>query len=255
MTLVIVEKFHLVIGLCARHGMVVDGTESWSIVEKWQRRLGGEHGFVEGGANRSLCNRKNSKRTPVHVRDANVVSDHRTVVGVREPAHLHRTGDFYSGGPGCAAIQRGGEAHVQLAGAGGATLVGIVVVNDRDVRISTGSRGIDSDAGDEVIERAAGGVDGNATDGAPGRSIGGGAHDDVVGSASGAEAAIGPHDENFAGSINAGRRQVGIAQSGRNEVALDAGDSLAAAPAYAAVGRTKYVNASALEGPMTVPFG
>src|SRR6266567_6351244 len=132
MTLVIVEKFHLVIGLCARHGMVVDGTESWSIVEKWQRRLGGEHGFVEGGANRSLCNRKNSKRTPVHVRDANVVSDHRTVVGVREPAHLHRTGDFYSGGPGCAAIQRGGEAHVQLAGAGGATLVGIVVVNDRD---------------------------------------------------------------------------------------------------------------------------
>jgi hypothetical protein len=54
--------------------------------------------------------------------------------------------------------------------------------------------------------------------------------------------------QNFAGSIDAGRRQIGIAQSGRNEVALNAGNRFAPAPAYATVGGTEYVDASAFEG-------
>src|ERR1039458_5717927 len=56
-----------------------------------------------------------------------------------------------------------------------------------------------ADAGNEVIDGTCGGVDGNASNRSPVFAVSGGTHDDVVGSAAGAEAAVGPYDEDLAG--------------------------------------------------------
>lgn len=163
-----------------------------------------------------------------------MVGDHRSVVG--KPACLHWSGKSYSAGPGGAAVDGGSEAHVQLASAGGAFGGRIVVVNDGAMRVGAGSRGVDADAGKEMIHWARSGVDGDPSDGTPSFAVGGTAHNDVVGSAARAEAAIRPHDENFAGAVDARRWQVGIAPTSASQVTVDAGDGLTLASALAAVG-------------------
>ena len=170
---------------------------------------------------------EHTERIAVHVRHADVVGDHRAIVGNGQPSELHGSRNLRAGGPGRAAVGGRCEADIQLASAGCAIGVGIVVVDDGDVGMSAGGGEVRADAGDEVVHFAGDGVYGNAADFAPGGAVGGRAHDDVVGTATGPEAAVRPHDVDFSSAVNAGGRQVWIAQSVWAKVAGDGRDRLA----------------------------
>src|SRR5579864_3562119 len=169
---------------------------------------------------------ENAEGIAVHVRNSDVVGDHRAVIGNREPAHVHRPRNLLARGPGRSAIGGGGETYVQLARALGAAGIGIVVVNNREVRVGARAGWIDADPGDEVIDGAGGWVDRNTGYRAPDFAVGRSAHHDVVLGTAGAKAAIGPDHKDLAGAVNGGGRQVGIAQSGSVEMAIDVGYQL-----------------------------
>jgi hypothetical protein len=70
--------------------------------------------------------------------------------------------------------------------------------------IGSGSGGIGADAGEEVIDGAGDGIDGDARDSGPGLAIGGSAQHDVIAGAAAAETAIRPDDINLAGTVDGG---------------------------------------------------
>src|SRR6478752_4119809 len=77
MSFVVIEEFHLVIGMRVRYWMIVHGTEPGRIVRHGQRSLRGVHCFVQGRAGWSLRHGKDSKRTAIGIGNANVIGDHR----------------------------------------------------------------------------------------------------------------------------------------------------------------------------------
>src|SRR5208282_9975 len=106
---------------------------------------------------------------------------------------------------------------------------------------------IDADSGQEVINGAGGRINGNPRHRAPALAIGGGTYHDVVRSAARAEATIRPHHKYLACAVDAGGRQIGISYPAGIQVAVDAGDRLALAPALAAIRGTEHVDAAALK--------
>src|ERR1700685_1922594 len=91
---IVKEELHLVIGLRARHRPVFCRTEAWRVVRRCQWSLGGGDRFAERSSDISLRCRKNSKRIPRDVGDANIVCDHRSIVGNRQPGQFHRPSDL-----------------------------------------------------------------------------------------------------------------------------------------------------------------
>src|ERR1700722_12939698 len=93
--------------------------------------------------------------------------------------------------PSVPAILRDGETYFKFAGI--TTLRHrIVIISHGQVGRLTGSGAIHAQAGKKVIDRALGRINRNASDRAPFRSVGGRAHDDVVGGASTAKSAVAP---------------------------------------------------------------
>src|ERR1022692_2517892 len=114
--LVVVVVVHLVIGLRTRHRFIRKPAKSRSAPRRRQRRLRRVHGFCQRGPLVRLRRREHAEGIAVHIRNANVVGYHRSVVRDRQPRQFHGTGYFYSRRPGCAPIGRGHETHFQLAG-------------------------------------------------------------------------------------------------------------------------------------------
>jgi len=119
---------------------------------------------------------------------------------------------------------------VEAAGRLRAIAFWIEVIMNRDVRRCTGSCRIDADSGDEVIDCAGGGIDGNAGDRGPVNAVGGSAIYEIVGGAFGAEAAILPHDVDCARAIHGGGRQGAAANAAIIDVALNVRDGHGSGP-------------------------
>src|SRR5579859_5978188 len=83
---IVIEEFHLVIRLRARDRSLFCGTEARSVEGNRQRRFGREHGFKISGADLGASHCEDSEGIPVHVRNSNIVGDHRPVVGDWKPA-------------------------------------------------------------------------------------------------------------------------------------------------------------------------
>src|SRR5208337_41075 len=164
------------------------------------------------------------------------VGDHVTVVGQRQPGDLHRPSDFLAGGPSGTSILRSVEAHVHRTARFCAIGDRVVIINDGQMSGGSGGGGIGPNTGDEMIDGARDGVDGNTAGSCPLCAVSGCAEDDVVGTATRAEAAIAPHHINITCAVNGCGRQIGVTQTGGDTVLRDAGDICAAAPGLSAVG-------------------
>ena len=92
-------------------------------------------------------------------RGRDVVADHRALRGGRDVGQRHRPGQLGRRAPVRAAVGRGDEADVELAGRRRAGGVRVVVVGQRQVRARSRGGRIDGQAGDEVVDAAADGVD------------------------------------------------------------------------------------------------
>ncbi len=178
----------------------------------------------------AACDRENSERIAVHIRHADVIGDHRAIVGDRQRADFHRSGNLRTGGPGCSAVHRSGESDVKLTRACRAICGRIVVVDDRQMRVRAGSRRIDADAGDEMIDRARRRINGDARNRSPCLAISGGAHHDVVFFAACTEAAIRPDHIDVSRAIDSCGRQIRVAQSCSDEVAAESTQSAGSCP-------------------------
>src|SRR5581483_5856602 len=167
MSLIIVEKFHWMIGMSVRYRTVIDGTESRSVVRNGQRIPRGVRRFVESrSAGRQRAN-ENAVWIAVRIRDTDVIGNHGPVVRDGKPADTHGAAELGSGRPGCTAVGGRGESDIQLTRGDGAIRVRVIVVDDGDMGAGTGSRGVGADAGKEVIDGAGSSVDRDAGYGAP----------------------------------------------------------------------------------------
>ena len=169
--------------------------------------LRGVDRFVECGSRVRLGHGKDSVGNAVCKARCDVVADHETVLRIGEPGELHRSGESGRSVPRASAIRRGNVSNEKLARCGHAVTLRIVVVMQGDVSSGARCRGIDSDAGDEVVDCGRDVIDWNAGDSAPGRTVGGGAVDEIVSRAACAKAAVFPHNPDRSGSVDCRRRE------------------------------------------------
>ena len=196
-----------------------------------------------------LCPGKDRMRLAVAgERSRGVVADHAPLIGVRNPGDPHRARDRPPGRPGSPAVNRRHEAEGELARRVGAVADREVVVANGEMGRAPGSRLVDRDPGQEMVDVAVCRVDRNSRHRRPRQPVERAAVDDVVRRAARPEPAVLPGDVDPAVPGDLRRREREGPHVAGDIVLAYAGDERAPTPGSASVGRADRVLRSAVCG-------
>ncbi len=174
-----------------------------------QAAFDGIHCFVELAALWCMSNREYARRiTAAGNGGRDVITDHISLAGIREPGQHHRPSQLLACRPRGTSIRGGDVADIKLT-IGGTTRLREVVIRQGKMSAAAGCGLVYRKAGDKVVNAAANRIGRNALYLSPVLPIGGGTKDDIVGATTGFKAAILPCDINYPRAVDLGGRQVG----------------------------------------------